>query len=272
MKTAKRKKLNRKAKKEDIPVVILCGGMGTRLTEYTEVRPKPLIEIGGKPILWHIMKHYSHYGFHEFYLALGYKGDQLKKYFLDFYALGQDFSVSLENGHVRTINENNREPWLVHLIDTGQQTLTGGRLKKLEPLIGKRNFMMTYGDGVSNVNLTELLAFHKSHHGMVTLTAVRPPARFGALEFDGYQIRHFKEKSTLHEGWINGGFFVIEPEALKFIEKDVMWEHDPMERLATEGYLYAYRHHGFWQCMDMARDLKYLEELWNTGYAPWKMW
>jgi len=272
METYKRKKLDPKIAITDTPVVILCGGMGTRLAEYTEVRPKPLVEIGGKPILWHIMKHYGHYGFHEFYLALGYKGEQIKKYFLDFYALGQDFSVSLEDGHVRMINQSNVDPWQVHLIDTGQQTLTGGRLKKIEPLIGKRTFMMTYGDGVSDVNLDELFAFHKNQKGKVTLTAVRPPARFGALEFDGHQIRHFKEKSTLHEGWINGGFFVIEPEALKYIEKDVMWEHDPMERLATEGHLYAYQHKGFWQCMDTARDLQYLESLWSGGNAPWKTW
>jgi len=269
MKTVYKKKVVRKTKAQNIPVVILCGGMGTRLAEYTEVRPKPMVEIGGKPILWHIMKHYAHYGFHEFYLALGYKGEQIKKYFLDFYALNQDFTVSLENGHVRTINESNGDHWQVHLIDTGQQTLTGGRMKKLEPLIGKRRFMMTYGDGVSDVNLDELYSFHQRQNSIVTLTAVRPPARFGALEFDGYQIRQFKEKSTIHEGWINGGYFVIEPEAMNYIEKDVMWEHDPMERLAMEGHLYAYQHNGFWQCMDTARDLQYLEALWNNGNAPW---
>lgn len=272
MEKSKKKKQDNNSSQTDIPVVILCGGMGTRLAEYTEVRPKPLVEIGGKPILWHIMKHYAHYGFHEFYLALGYKGEQIKKYFLDFYALSQDFSVSLENGQVRSINNSNGVPWQVHLIDTGQQTLTGGRLKKLEPLVGKKRFMMTYGDGVSNVNLDELLAFHESQKGKVTLTAVHPPARFGALEFDGHQIRHFKEKSTLHEGWINGGFFVIEPEAMAYIKNDVMWEHDPMERLAQDGHLYAYQHNGFWQCMDTARDMQYLESLWSTGNAPWKTW
>jgi len=272
METSKRKKTSSKAKKTDIPVVILCGGMGTRLAEYTEVRPKPLVEIGGKPILWHIMMHYAHYGFHEFYLALGYKGEQIKKYFLDFFALNQDFHVFLDNGHVRSLGKSNGYPWQVHLIDTGQQTLTAGRLKKIEPLIGNRRFMMTYGDGVSNVNLDDLSAFHQNQQAMVTLTAVRPPARFGALEFDGHQIRHFKEKSTLHEGWINGGFFVMEPEAMNYIEKDVMWEHDRMERLASEGHLYAYQHNGFWQCMDTARDLHYLESLWNEGNASWKTW
>ena len=270
--TSYKTKTIRSRSPNNTPVVILCGGMGTRLAEYTEVRPKPLVEIGGKPILWHIMMHYAHYGFHEFYLALGYKGEQIKKYFLDFYALNQDFHVTLDNGHVRSLSKSSGYPWQVHLIDTGQQTLTAGRLKKLEPLIGNRRFMMTYGDGVSNVNLDDLYAFHLDQKAMVTLTAVRPPARFGALEFDGHQIRHFKEKSTLHEGWINGGFFVIEPEAMQYIEKDVMWEHDPMERLASEGHLYAYQHNDFWQCMDTARDLQYLESLWNAGNAPWKTW
>ena len=256
----------------NIPVVILCGGMGTRLAEQTEVHPKPLVEIGERPILWHIMKHYSHYGFNEFVLALGYKGEQIKRYFLDFYALGRDFTVSLADGQVRTLNHNDVEPWRVHLVDTGQNTLTGGRLKQLEPLISKGTFMLTYGDGVGNVDLNKLLAFHRSHGGWVTLTAVRPPARFGALEFEGNRIRHFKEKSTLHEGWINGGFFVVEPAALQYIQDDVMWEHAPMERLADEGQLYAYQHEGFWQCMDTLRDLKYLESVWQSGNPPWKTW
>ncbi len=194
-----------------IPVVILCGGQGTRLAEQTEVRPKPLVEIGGRPILWHIMKHYSRYGFNEFVLALGYKGDQIKRYFRDYHALGRDMTISLQSGQVRPLNDNNMEPWTVHLVDTGEATLTGGRLAQLRPLIGDRTFMLTYGDGVGNVCLDTLLAFHRAQGGLVTLTAVRPPARFGALEFDGHQIRHFKEKSTLHEGWINGGFSVVEP-------------------------------------------------------------
>ena len=256
----------------NIPVVILCGGMGTRLTEQTEVRPKPLVEIGGRPILWHIMKHYSHYGFSEFVLALGYKGEQIKRYFLDFYALGRDFTVTLQDGQVYTLSHNGTEPWRVHLIDTGQGTLTGGRLKQLEPLIGTGTFMLTYGDGVGNVDLNKLLAFHRSHGGLVTLTAVRPPARFGALEFEGNRIRHFKEKSTLHEGWINGGFFVVEPQALQYIKEDVMWEHAPMEHLAEDGQLYAYQHEGFWQCMDTMRELKYLESLWESRDPPWKKW
>ncbi len=257
---------------EGIPVVILCGGMGTRLAEQTEIRPKPMVEIGGQPILWHIMKHYSYYGFNEFILALGYKGEQIKRYFLEFYSLGRDFTVTLENGKVHTIKDNKVDPWRVHLVDTGQASLTGWRLKQLEPLTGKGTFMMTYGDGVSNVNLKKLLEFHRSQSGLVTLTAVRPPARFGALKFEGNRIRHFKEKSTLHEGWINGGFFVIEPKALSYIKEDVMWEHAPMECLAEEGQLYAYKHEGFWQCMDTLRELRYLESLWDSDAPPWKIW
>jgi len=246
--------------------------MGTRLAEQTEIRPKPLVEIGGRPILWHIMKHYSHYGFNEFVLALGYKGEQVKRYFLDFHSLNRDFTVSLKDGQIHAIDENEGEPWQVHLVDTGQATLTGGRLKRLAHLVSKGTFMMTYGDGVSDVDLDILLAFHRHHKNLVTLTAVRPPARFGALEFDGVQIRHFKEKSTLHEGWINGGFFVIEPEALEYIEEDVLWEHAPMERLAEEGQLCAYQHEGFWQCMDTLRDVRYLQSVWESGKPPWKTW
>jgi glucose-1-phosphate cytidylyltransferase len=256
------------------PVVILCGGMGTRLAEQTEVRPKPLVEIGGRPILWHIMKHYSRYGFNEFILALGYKGEMIKRYFIDFHTLGRDFTVSLEDGRVRMIRENHGEKWTVHLIDTGLETLTGGRLKRLASMIDQETFLMTYGDGVCDVNLDDLLHFHKRQKALVTLTAVRPPARFGALEFEGNKIRHFKEKSTLHESWINGGFFVIQSEALNHIKEkeDVMWEHAPMEIMAAEGKLCGFRHEGFWQCMDTARDLRYLESLWETGHAPWKTW
>jgi len=257
---------------QNIPVVILCGGMGTRLAEQTELRPKPLVEVGGRPILWHIMKHYSQFGLNEFVLALGYKGEQIKRYFMDFSAVGRDLTVSLENGRVETISHNDVEHWKVHLVDTGQDTLTGGRLARVQSLIGQRTFMMTYGDGLSDVPLDKLLAFHRAHAGLVTLTAVRPPARFGALEFDGDRIRHFKEKSTLHEAWINGGFFVMQPAALERIQGNVMWEHAPMEHLATEGELRAFRHEGFWQCMDTIRDLRYLESLWENGPAPWKTW
>ncbi len=257
---------------DNIPVVILCGGMGTRLAEQTEIRPKPLVEIGDRPILWHIMKHYSRYGFQEFILALGYKGEMIKRYFLDFYTLGQDFTVNLEHGRVHTIRENHGEKWTVHLIDTGLNTQTGGRLKRLAGMLRKGAFMMTYGDGVCDINLEKLLAFHTAEKALVTLTAVRPPARFGALEFDGARVRHFKEKSKIHEGWINGGFFVIEPEALGYIESDVMWEHAPMETLAGQGRVCGYPYEGFWQCMDTTRDLNYLESLWQTGSPPWKTW
>ena len=257
---------------ENIPVVILCGGMGTRLAEQTEMKPKPMVEIGGHPILWHIMKHYSHYGYNEFILALGYKGDQIKRYFFEFTALNRDFSVDLNDGQVRTLSHNGGENWRVHLVDTGANTLTGGRLKRLEHLLGGNTFMMTYGDGVGAVDVPRLLTFHRAHGGLATLTAVHPPARFGALEFEGDRICHFIEKSTVQEGWINGGFFVIEPKALQYIEKDVMWEHAPMERLASEGRLFAFKHEGFWQCMDTQRDLKYLESLWDLGNPPWKIW
>ncbi len=180
--------------------------------------------------------------------------------------------MSLADGQIHTLNHNDLESWRVHLVDTGQNMLTGGRMKQLEPLIGQGTFMLTYGDGVGNVDLNKLLAFHRSHGGLVTLTAVRPPARFGALEFDGNRIRHFKEKSTLHEGWINGGFFVVEPQALQYIKEDVMWELAPMEHLAKDGQLYAYQHEGFWQCMDTVRDLRYLESLWESRDPPWKTW
>ncbi len=258
--------------KDKMPVVILCGGMGTRLAEQTEIRPKPLVEIGGKPILWHIMKHYSHYGFNEFILALGYKGEMIKRYFLDFYSLNQNFTINLADGNVQIIKENHGEKWIVHLVDTGLNTLTGGRLQKLVPLLNKKTFMMTYGDGVSDVNLDKVIKFHRENKGLVTLTAVRPPARFGALEFEGNRIHHFKEKSILHEGWINGGFFIIQKEALNYITKEVMWEHDPLETLTNDKKLYAYKHEGFWQCMDTTRDLNYLESLWASNQAPWKSW
>jgi glucose-1-phosphate cytidylyltransferase len=253
-------------------VVILCGGLGTRLAEHTEVRPKPLVEIGGRPILWHIMKHYARYGFREFVLALGYKGDQIKRYFFDYHALDGDMTISLESGQVRPIGVRTTEPWTIHLVETGEATPTGGRLHQLAPIIGGGTFMLTYGDGVSDVPLDRLLAFHRSRGAVVTLTAVRPPARFGALEFDGDQIRTFKEKSTLHEGWINGGFAVVEPSALDFIGPDVFWEHGPLESLAANGGLFAYRHEQFWQCMDTLRDVRYLESLWESGKAPWKTW
>jgi glucose-1-phosphate cytidylyltransferase len=255
-----------------MPVVILCGGAGTRLAEHTEVRPKPLVEVGGRPLLWHIMQHYAHYGFHEFVLALGYKGEQIKQYFLDYHVLGRDVTVSLQDGQVRAIGDNRVEPWQVHLVDTGPTTLTGGRLTRLAPILGNRAFMLTYGDGVSDVPLDALLAFHHAHGGLVTITAARPPARFGTVEFEGDHVRHFREKSRLHEGWINGGFAVVEPGALGYIESDVAWEDAPVQRLAKDGRLFGFRHEGFWQCVDNIRDLRYLESLWAGGQPPWKTW
>ncbi len=258
----------------DVPVVILCGGFGTRLAEKTETIPKPMVEIGGRPVLWHIMKHYAVHGHREFVLALGYKGDQIKRFFLDFYALNQDLTVELHEGRVETVGGNGVEPWRVHLVDTGLSTATGGRLRVLAPRLRGRPFMLTYGDGVSDVDLGALWQEHRHRKAAVTLTAVRPPARFGVLELDAHGfVRHFKEKERLSEGWISGGFFVVEAEALADIGgDDVMWEHEPLERLASRGQLCAYQHDGFWQCIDTLRDLRHLQELWAAGAPPWKTW
>jgi glucose-1-phosphate cytidylyltransferase len=253
-------------------VVILAGGLGTRLTEETETRPKPMVEIGGKPILWHIMKLYAHYGFKEFVIALGYKGEVIKRYFLDYAKLQSNLTVNLSSGDVMR-RGGPLEDWTVHLIDTGIATNTGGRLKRLTQVLGREAFMATYGDGVSNVDINALVKFHRQHGKMVTATAVRPPARFGGLVFDGDRIAEFTEKPQIGEGWINGGFFVLEPDALEYVSDDqTSWEREPMERLATEGNLMAYRHEEFWQCMDTLRDLRLLEGLWAGGKAPWKVW
>ena len=257
---------------EVVPVVILCGGLGTRLREETEVRPKPMVEIGGRPILWHIMKHYAHYGLREFILALGYKGELVKRYFLDHYLLTSNLSVELASGKT-TVHEQGREDWIVHLVDTGMETQTGGRIKRLAPFIGNRTFMMTYGDGVSNIDLGRLLAFHRSHARLATMTAVRPPARFGGLSFNGDLVCHFVEKPQLGEGWINGGFFILEPRVMAYIEgDDTYFERQPLERLAQDEQLVAHRHEGFWQCMDTVRDVQFLEQLWQGGNAPWSVW
>ena len=216
-------------------VVILAGGLGTRLTEETETRPKPMVEIGGRPILWHIMKLYAHYGFREFVVALGYKGDVIKRYFLDYAKLQSNFTVNLASGDVMR-RGSQPEDWTVHLVDTGGATNTGGRLKRLAPILGRETFMATYGDGVSNVDINALVQFHRRHGKLATTTAVRPPARFGGLVFDGDRIVEFTEKPQIGEGWINGGFFVLEPDVLEYIADDqTSWEREPMERLATEG-------------------------------------
>ena len=252
--------------------IILAGGFGTRLTEETEQKPKPMVEIGGRPILWHIMKHYSHYGFGDFVIALGYKGEVVKRYFLDYARLMSSLTVRLGSGEV-TARNSCHEDWTVHLIDTGLHTMTGGRLKRLAPLIGRETFLMTYGDGVSNVNLADLLEFHRRHGKLATVTAVRPPARFGALVIDGEHVARFSEKPQASEGWINGGYFVLEPVVLDYIaDNEMALEAEPVERLAAEGQLMAYCHEGFWQCMDTLRDLRMLESLWDSGRAPWKIW
>jgi glucose-1-phosphate cytidylyltransferase len=256
-------------------VAILAGGLGSRISEETEIKPKPMVEIGGRPILWHIMKHYSHHGYRDFVVALGYKGEVIKRYMVEYASLHSDLTVDLRAGNVRRNgNGNGSEPddWTVDLIETGQETATGGRIKRLAPHVGEGTFMLTWGDGVSNIDLDSLLAFHRSHGKLATLTAVRPPARFGHLELDGDRIGEFSEKPQIGEGWINGAFFVLEPGVFDYIDGDAtQWEREPLERLANDGQLMAYRHEDFWQCMDTIRDKKLLEELWKDG-APWRTW
>ena len=254
-------------------VAILAGGYGTRLAEETVVKPKPMVEIGGRPILWHIMMHYSHYGHDEFVIALGYKGEYIKKYVIDFSNLHGDLSVDIANGAVVRHNGETRPAWHVHLVETGQSSQTGGRIKRLAPYLGNETFMLTWGDGVSNVDLHALLEFHRSHGKLATVTAVRPLARYGHLVFDGDRVTEFSEKPQTGEGWINGAFFVLEPGVFEYIEgDDTVWEREPMENLARDGQLMAYRHDSFWQCMDTMRERHRLEELWQQGNCPWKVW
>jgi glucose-1-phosphate cytidylyltransferase len=253
-------------------VIILAGGLGTRLAEETQVKPKPMIEVGGKPILWHIMKHYAHHGFTEFAVALGYKGDIIKRYFLNYTLDSTNLTVNLASGEIIR-QQDVTEKWTVHLIDTGLHTVTGGRIKRLAPLIGRETFLVTYGDGVSNVDLQALLKFHRAHGKLATVTAVRPPARFGGLCFEQDQVVQFTEKPQIGEGWINGGYFVLEPEVLDYIQGDATsFEQQPLEGLVADGQLMAYRHHDFWQCMDTMRDHRLLETLWASGKAPWQVW
>lgn len=253
-------------------VVILAGGLGTRLQEETTVRPKPMVQIGGRPILWHIMSIYAAHGYKEFIVALGYKGEVIKDYFLNYYFLRGSLSIDLDGGHVR-VHDTVREDWVVHLVDTGVHTQTGGRIKRLGPWIGDETFMMTYGDGVANISIEQLATFHRSQGRLATITAVRPPARFGGLSFDGDLVADFVEKPQIGEGWINGGFFVLEPGVLDYIAGDhVTFEREPLERLANDGQLGAYKHDGFWQCMDTLRDVRLLESLWQRGNAPWNVW
>jgi len=255
-----------------VKVVILAGGLGTRLQEETTVKPKPMVEIGGKPILWHIMSIYAAFGFEEFAIALGYKGEMIKEYFLNFYMLNNDLSIDLSNGYTEP-RSNQRFQWKVHLVDTGDVTQTGGRIKRLQTLIGNEQFMFTYGDGVANVDIKRLIAFHKSHGKLATVTAVRPPSRFGRIVFDGDRVLEFSEKPQTAEGWINGGFFVLEPEVFDYIEGDeTAWEGEPLKQLAADKQLMAYRHEGFWQPMDTLREKQLLNELWTKKGAPWKVW
>lgn len=252
-------------------VVILAGGLGTRLSEETTITPKPMVEIGGRPILWHILKYYSMYNFNDFFIALGYKGEVIKHYFMDYQSANHSIRISLKDNTIQYL-DGRTEDWNLHLIDTGISTNTGGRLKKLQEYIGAETFMLTYGDGVSTVNLDELLRFHKSHGRMVTITAVHPPARFGGLDLDDDKVVNFYEKSQIREGWINGGFMVFEPGVFDYIEGDhTVLEADVLEKLTTDGQVWAYKHSQFWQCMDTLRDKRYLEELWSSG-APWKIW
>jgi glucose-1-phosphate cytidylyltransferase len=254
-------------------VAILAGGVGSRLSEETVIKPKPMVEIGGVPILIHIMRHYAHYGYKQFVVALGYKGEFIKKYMVEYAELNTNLTVDLGSGEVKPHGKHTRPDWTVDLIDTGMATLTGGRIKRLAPYIGKDTFCLTWGDGVSDVPLDELIAFHKSHGKIATVTAVRPPARFGAMELDGERVVEFTEKPQLGEGWINGAFFVLEPQVFEYIAgDDVQFERQPMERLAREGQLMAFKHTGFWQCMDTLRDKVLLEKLWEEGKAPWKTW
>lgn len=253
-------------------VAILAGGFGSRLAEETEIKPKPMVEIGGRPMLWHIMKIYSRWGYKDFIIALGYKGEVIKRYMVDYVNLARDLTVDLKNGKV-TAHDGDAEDWCVQLIDTGAKTQTGGRIKRLEPYIGKEPFMLTWGDGVADISIPDLLAFHRRHGKLVTLTAVRPPARYGHMQFDGDKIVEFIEKPQIGEGWINGAFFVCEPEVFDYIDgDDTVWEHEPLQRLAADGELMAYRHETFWQCMDTLREKHYLENLWASGNAPWKIW
>lgn len=250
-------------------VVILAGGLGTRLSEETQARPKPMVEVGGKPILWHLLHIYSAAGFNEFVIALGYRQEVIKEYFHLFYSLNNDLTVDLETGET-LVERRSTERWRVHLVDTGLDTKTGGRIKRLRKLIGDETFMCTYGDGLASIDIAALLRFHKSHGREATLTAVRPPARFGGLDLDGDVVVKFEEKPQLSEGWINGGFFVFEPSVFARIEGDAtMLEHEPLAGLASDRQLAVYRHPGFWQPMDTLRDKRLLEDLWSSGSAPW---
>ncbi len=249
--------------------IILAGGLGTRLSEYTELIPKPMVPIGGKPILWHIMRTYAHFGHKDFYVALGYKAEIIKEYFLNYRTLNADFTVDLGTGVVNS-HQLDEVDWKVTLVNTGQHSMTGGRVKRMKPLIGNETCLLSYGDGISNVDIDQLIKFHKSHGKLVTVTAVHPDARFGEVELKGEQVTSFHEKPQTRQGWVNGGYFVIEPKFFELIEGDqTILEREPLEHIAQIGELMAYKHDGFWQCMDTKRDRDNLEEFWRSGKIPW---
>ena len=256
----------------EVQVVILAGGRGTRLVEETSTRPKPMVEIGGRPLLWHLMSFYASYGFKDFVVACGYKGDMIKEYFRNIYVHECDFVIDLRDGATRTINAS-RLDWRVGVVDTGLDTMTGGRLKRLQPIVGNDTCMVTYGDGLSNVDLGQLMAFHRAHGRLATVTAVRPPARFGGLRLTGDGVSEFTEKPQAEGGWINGGFFVFEPRLFDYLDDDeTILEREPLERLAHDGQLMAFKHGGFFQPMDTLRERELLDSLWSSGTAPWKTW
>ncbi len=253
--------------------VILAGGLGTRITEETATRPKPMVEIGGKPLLWHIMKMYSAHGVNDFVICCGYKGYMIKEYFANYFLHMSDVTFDMVNNNAMQIHQQHAEPWKITLIDTGENTLTGGRLKRVREYLDCDDFCFTYGDGVGNVDITKLIAFHKAHGKQATVTAVQPPGRFGALDMDGNAVKSFIEKPHGDGMCINGGFFVLSPKVIELIEGDnTIWERRPLEVLASSNQLQAYTHHGYWQPMDTLRDKQNLEELWASGNAPWKMW
>lgn len=254
-------------------VVLLAGGFGTRISEESQFKPKPMIEIGGKPILWHIMKEYSHYGYHEFIICAGYKQEIIKKWFADYFIYNSDITFDLTRQDKMIVHKEYSEPWKITVVDTGLNTLTGGRIKRIKEFIGNETFLMTYGDGVSDVNINNLVKEHKQHGKLATLTAVLPEGRFGVMDLEGNQVKSFREKSKHDMGWINGGYMVLEPEIMDYIAGDeTMFEGEPLENIARDGQLMCYKHEGFWQCMDALRDKQKLDELWNRGQAPWKIW
>jgi glucose-1-phosphate cytidylyltransferase len=252
--------------------VILAGGLGSRLSEETAVRPKPMVEIGGKPILWHIMKIYAAHGVEEFVICLGYKGYVIKEFFANYHLHTCDLSFDLSHGEVQ-VHRSNTEPWKVTLVDTGEDTMTGGRLRRVLPYVGDEDFCFTYGDGLADIDITALIAYHREQGALATVTAVQPPGRFGAVELNGTRVLSFHEKPRGDGTWLNGGFFVLSPGIGRYLEDDATtWEQEPLRRLTSEGQLASFRHEGFWQAMDTLRDRNQLEQLWGTGHAPWRVW